>query len=115
MINLENMAKAIKYFCTVTEKKDMPLYWLAFFLLVAKNAEHGITTKEASEEIGMTQGIASRTVKLMSLYRNPETNQREGLGLLIPLQNDETFRARQKVYLTDKGREIAAKLQEIMK
>lgn len=115
MSNLEKMADAIKYFCAITEKKDMPLYWLAFFLLVAKHGEYGVTTKEASEEIGMTQGIASRTVKLMSLYRNPDTGNREGLGLLIPLQNDETFRARQRVYLTDKGREVAKKLHEIMK
>jgi len=115
MREIAKLAKAFKFLCDVTGKKDIPMYWGTFLLIVAEAGELGITTKEVSEAIDMTQGIASRTVKLMSKFYNPATKEVDGLDLLVALNNDMHYRQRQRVYLTDHGKQVVEQLKKILK
>lgn len=114
MQSVNKLIKALKFMCETLGKKDVPLYWVVLILLVYEAGEMGTTTKEASEAINMTQGIASRTVKLLSRYVNPVTNQLDGFGILVALQNDLHHRHRQRIYLTDHGKQIVAEMLRIM-
>lgn len=104
-MNLTKMSEALHSIRNDIGKKEMPIYWLEFILLVYKSGEDGITTIEASNSLGMTQGIASRMVKLMSKYHNPKTKESDGLDIL-ETKPDLKFRHRQRVVLTEKGKEI---------
>ncbi len=59
---LNKIIDVLGFVRVVIGKKDMPIYWLELFLKVAEHGEFGVTTKEIADELGMTQGIASRTV-----------------------------------------------------
>ena len=114
MKSVSRLIKALKFMCETLGKKDVPLYWVVLILLVHEAGDLGTTTKEASEAINMPQGIASRTVKLLSRYVNPVTNQLDGFDILVALQNDLHHRHRQRIYLTDHGKQVVAELLRIM-
>lgn len=114
MRTIDNTIKALQYLCNTLGKKDIPLYWVMLILLVAESGSNGTTTKEVAENINMSQGIASRTVKLLSKYVNPVTKQLEGLGILVALQNDLHYRHRQRIYLTEHGKQMVEKLTSIL-
>jgi DNA-binding MarR family transcriptional regulator len=103
---LNKIIDVLVFIREVVGKKDMPLYWVEFFLKVAEHGEIGVTTREVAAELGMTQGIASRTVKLMSRHLNPKTKTIEGFDLLVAVNNDMVHRHRQRVYLSDHGKKI---------
>ena len=94
------------------DKKDAPVYWLEFFLLVAEMGEEGITTVDASEIIGITQGIASRIVKIFSRYPNPVTGKTEGYDLIVEAR-DSVYRQRQRVFLSEHGKKLIARIAGI--
>lgn len=101
---------ALKFMCEMLGKKDVPLYWVVLVLIVYEAGEIGITTKEAAEAINMTQGIASRTVKLLSRYVDPTTGEVAGHDILIALQNDIHYRHRQRIYLTEHGKHVVKEM-----
>ena len=93
------------------------MYWVEFFINVGESGEKGILTKELSEEMGITQGIASRMVKLLSTFKevNPETGISEvkGQGLFMTYPDDE-YRHRQRVRLSSKGKDIFIKVLRML-
>jgi DNA-binding MarR family transcriptional regulator len=120
-MKLAEMRKAIRSIQEDIDKKEMPLYWFEFLLMVAEAGDKGILTKEASQTLGMTQGIASRMVRLLSRYHKSEKehesngrnkmnnsdnadrdNDYEGLDILQTRQ-DLHYRHQQRVFLTEKG------------
>jgi len=109
MTNLSYLVKSISVLRKEIDKKDVPATWLEFFLLVAEAGEAGITTKEVSERVGVTQGVGSRTVKLLSQYYNHTTGETDGLDLLVTV-SDQVHRHRQRVLLSEKGKGIIAKV-----
>jgi len=114
MKSVSKLVNALKFMCEVLGKKEVPLYWVILILLVYNAGERGTTTKEASEAINMTQGIASRTVKILSRYVNPVSNQLAGFDILVALRNDLHHRHRQRIYLTDHGKQVVAELLRVM-
>ena len=113
--HIDNLTKALEYLKDTIGKKDMPLYWVELLLRVAASGDKGVTTKEVAEVVGMTQGIASRTVKLLPHYYNTVTEQWEGHNILHALQNDPIHRHRQRIYLTEHGKYIIDGLVRILK
>lgn len=111
---LNKIIDVLRFVRETIGKKDMPLYWLELFLKVAEHGEFGVTTKEIAEELGMTQGIASRTVKLMSRYVNPKTKQCEGFDLLVSVKNDMIHRHRQRLYLSEHGKQVVEQIWKIL-
>lgn len=111
---LADLSLALKTLRTEIDKKDIPLIWVEFFLLVAASKDKGIRTQEVQKELGMTQGIASRMVKLMSRYIDPDTKQYAGADIFTTLPDHE-YRHQQRVFLSTKGKEIARKIEAIMK
>lgn len=113
-MSVHNLVRALNFLCDAIGKKDIPLYWVTLILLVYEAGEKGITTKEASESINMTQGIASRTVKLLSRYLNANTKQLDGFDILVALQNDLENRQRQRIYLSEHGKQIVKEMLKIL-
>ena len=107
IVTFTNLREAINAIRTAfgDDKKDMPLSWAELLLLVAERGDEGITTKEIYETLNMSQGIASRTVKLMSTYYDKQTEQVDGYDLLS-IHQDMVYRHRQRVRLTPKGWDI---------
>lgn len=97
----------------IGDKKDMPVYWLEFFLLVSQAGPRGVTTKEVAEEIGMGQPIASRMVKLLSRYPDPVTKKMEGADIYVTFLDHE-YRHRTRVALSAKGQRIAAHIKKYL-
>lgn len=107
------LATTLKTLRSEIDKKDIPLIWVEFFLLVAATKDKGIRTQEVQKELGMTQGIASRMVKLMSTYMDPVSRTMQGYNVFTTLPDHE-YRHQQRVYLSSKGKAIAAKVESIM-
>lgn len=105
--------KALRLLRDEIGKKDMPVYWLEFFLMVAEAGETGATTKEIADQIEMGQGIASRMVKLLSRYYDHETGMMAGADLfsIVP---DHIHRHRQRVFLSEHGKAVAKKIEEYL-
>lgn len=92
-------------------QKTLPAYFLDFFMLTAAAGEKGITTIELSEQTGLSQSLASRTVKMLSTYKIDDVTR--GPGLVVK-GYDEEFQHRQRIFLSPKGRKLAAKLKKLM-
>lgn len=112
-MSVEKLRHAIHHIQSEIGKKELPAYWIEFLLLVAEKGDEGITTKEAAEILDMTQGIASRTVKLMTKHYNPATKEVEGFDVLTTTQDME-YRHRMRVYLTEKGKKIVEEAVRFM-
>jgi DNA-binding MarR family transcriptional regulator len=109
--DLYELSKTIGILREAVGKKDIPAIWLEFFLRVADAGEKGIRTQELIHDLDMTQGIASRTVKLLSRYYNTVTEQSEGYDLLVTAP-DFYYRKQQRVFLSDRGKIIAGEIIE---
>ena len=124
---LTDMRKAIRSIQEDIGRKETPLYWFEFLLIVAEAGDKGVLTKDAANTLGMSQGIASRMVRLLSRYhkkpkgheskdRNNENNTDnayrdndfEGLDILQTSQ-DLLYRHQQRVFLAEKGIKIMKK------
>lgn len=108
MADIHQLRRCMCLLRTAVSKKPVPAYWLEFFLLVAETGEEGITTLDAGESIGMTPGIASRTVKLLSKYTD-ETGKLVGPDLFV-IVPDHIHRQRMRIFLSKNGKKLAAKL-----
>ena len=95
-------------------KEDLPTSWLEFFLLVAISGDEGVTTMEVCDGIGMAQAPASRMVKIMSTYLDPKTRSSAGLGIYTTFPDHE-YRHRQRVILTQKGKDIIKAAERLLK
>ena len=104
-VNLDKLCLALNSIRTSINIKAIPLYWVEFLLIVAKSGDKGITTMEVCKELGMTQGIASRLVKMMSLHLDSKTKEIKGNDLL-QTEQDLEFPHRQRVLLSAKGKQI---------
>lgn len=113
MKSASKLIKALKFISETLDKKDVPLYWVTLVLTVYEAGDKGVTTKEAAEDIDMTQGIASRTVKLLSRYIDASGNLVR-FDLLVAMQNDLHHRHRQRIYLTEHGKNVVEAMLRIM-
>lgn len=95
-------------------KKDLPIDWLEFFLKVAEHGDLGVATREVAASLGMSQGNASRTVKMMSRYINKKTKECDGLDLIVAVHNDMVFRQRQRVYLSNHGKQVVEQIWKLL-
>lgn len=107
-------SKALRTLRLAVGKKDIPAIWLEFFLIVADAEPKGITTQEVIEELDLTQGIASRIVKMLSKYYDPIKKEQAGYDLFVTAP-DHFYRHRQRVFLSDFGKSVATKLMEHFK
>lgn len=112
-MSLDKLQQAICHIRTEIDKKDMPAYWIEFLLIVADAGDDGITTVEAAKLINMTQGIASRTVKLLSSYYD-ETNKVLTGPQILKTKTDLQHRHRQRVLLSEKGKQMMEEVKRIM-
>ncbi len=92
---------------------DFPSQHLLLFLTVANN--EGITMPQLEEELGIQQGVVSRSVKKLSLYMREPTAQELNDGLvekkkaghdLLRVEPDLYNRKVHAVYLTKRGKDI---------
>ena len=109
--DLACLLKALRH--EIGHSKDIPTYWLEYFLLVAASGDRGIRTIEIQKELDMVQGIASRLEKLMSLHLNKKTHKMEGLDIFEP-QQDHEYRHQKRLFLSKKGRGILEKLEDYL-
>ena len=124
---INKLRQAIHHIQSEIGKKEMPAYWIEFLLLVAEAGDEGITTKKTVETLGMSQGIASRIVKLMSdcyfekdfKAQYDKSNEDtplvrfEGYGLL-KTESDLVHRHRQRLFLSEKGKRIVEEAVSFM-
>lgn len=71
------------------------------------------TIHELHQELGIPQGSVSRNVKKLSVYRNRETGEKGGYGLLHT-ERDLDYPNRVAVTLTALGREVKENLMRIL-
>jgi len=113
MKNIERMMRGIQYLGDIFENQAAPLNWAVMFLTVGTAGDGGTTTKELTEIVGVSQGIVSRTVRVMSRSYNPQADCIEGMDL-IRTEQDMFNRHRQRVFLSEKGKVVFKKLTEIL-
>ena len=113
MSSLKKLIKAAQFLGDAFGKNEAPLNWVIFLLTVAETGDKGITAPELAIEVGVSQGIISRTTKLMTSSYNPAAKQIIGLDLL-KTEQDFYYRNRQRVYLSEHGKAVVARLKEIM-
>lgn len=113
MQNAMKMVKAVSILQKAISKRDVPVTWIHLLILVADAGEKGITAVELTKEIGIVQGIVSRTVKVLSTYYNPTTKQMEGAALLF-VTPDPIYRHRYSIILTTQGKKVMKKFEEAL-
>ena len=112
--NAADLATALKVLRSEIGKKDIPAHWVEFLLMVAAAGPKGVTTKEVADCIGMSQGISSRTVRVLSRYPDAESRKQMGYDMLVTVPDYE-YRHRQRVFLSAKGEHIFKKLDRYFK
>lgn len=71
------------------------------------------TIHELHQELGMPQGSVSRNVKKLSVYKDRETGEKGGYGLLHT-ERDLDYPNRVAVTLTPLGREVKEHLLKVL-
>ena len=90
-------------------KKDMPASWVQIFFVVADAGNNGVLTTELIREMKMSGPVLSVILKKMSLYPGSDGGKIEGPDLFNSAK-DLKHRARQRVFLSEKGRLLASGL-----
>lgn len=98
---------------TFNQGNNVPATWVEMFLMVMSAKNKGVRSQEIKDELGMTQGIVSRAVSILSLTFNPETKQMEGMDI-FDKQLDHIYKHQVRVFLSKEGKALAAKVEKIM-
>lgn len=106
-MSLDKVLRAIEALRSIDP--DMPTQTASVFLTVAAN--EGMKVSDA-ERLGLTRESASRNVKLLSGYTQ-RGNGKPGLGLIEYRVLESDYRVK-VLYLTEAGREMRARLAEIV-
>lgn len=107
--NIEKLQEASRIIYSYT-KRDLVGTQLVIYLSVCNH--EGINMTDLAAELDMPQGSLSRNVKKLSQYKNKHGN-RAGFDL-IEAKPDFDNRRTLALYLTDKGRELRAKLEKCL-
>ena len=98
-------------------KKDIPAYWMEFFLAVASTGEKGGTVHDITNKIGMQQAIASRVVSILGEGVYIDTRDKvtkTGVGLFSTSYDDPHYRHRKTIRLAPKGKALLQKLEDML-
>lgn len=104
--NYRTLLSAIDVFSS--ERATMPMQYIRTFLLVA--LKEGKTVGEYATEADVSPSVMSRHIADLGLRTR---GLQDGLGLLMTKQKLENMREH-AVYLTDKGRALAHKLDRLL-
>ncbi|BCS54101.1 hypothetical protein [Geobacter sp. SVR] len=104
-------AKALGTLRRAVGKDDIPAVWLEFFIAVVQHGEAGVTTQELIGELGMSQGNASRIVKILSRFYNHHKKESDGLDLIVTAP-DPHYRHRQRLFVSEHGKAVVAELKK---
>lgn len=87
---------------------DLPIQYALSFLTIAQN--EGLSIRDLSERLGIAQSSASRNVAALSRWHS---FGKEGLDL-VRAEEDPRERRRKIVTLTEKGRDMAGRLADLL-
>lgn len=87
---------------------DLPIQYALSFLTIAQN--EGLSIRDLSERLGIAQSSASRNVAALSKWHS---FGKEGHDL-VQAEEDPRERRRKIITLTDKGRDLAAQLADLI-
>lgn len=104
--NYRTLLAAIDAFAS--ERATLPMQYIRTFLLVA--LKEGKTVGEYATEADVSPSVMSRHIADLGVRTR---GMQPGLGLLITKQNLENLREH-AVYLTDKGRALAHKIDRTL-
>jgi DNA-binding MarR family transcriptional regulator len=102
--SLRSMLLALQPFLEL--RKDMPLQYFVSFLMVAVN--EGLSLTEYAERAGVSQSVMLRHI--FDIGEGDRT-MKEGFGLVFRKQDPVDLRT-WRVFLTDKGRAVARRMQQ---
>jgi DNA-binding MarR family transcriptional regulator len=94
-------------------KRDLPLTWIELLLKVAEAGDRGAHSPDLAKEIGVAQGVISRTVKLLSTHWDEEAGKMIGPDL-VTMSPDPVHRHRLAIRLTKKGKALITKIEEAL-
>lgn len=91
---------------------EMQLQTVLAFVLVAHKQSQGstVTIKEIGEMLGVTSASASRNVAALTNYSR---HRKEGHDLITTYENPE-FRVEKFIELTDKGKALVTRLENVL-
>ena len=92
---------------------NIPATWIETFILVAAAKDKGVRSQEIKDTLGMTQGIVSRMLTLLSLKFNADTKEMEGLDI-YDKQLDYEYKHQVRVFLSEEGKALAAKVEALL-
>lgn len=87
---------------------DLPIQYALSFLTIAQN--EGLSIRELSERLGIAQSSASRNVAALSKWHSFGKAGHD----LVQAEEDPRERRRKIITLTDRGRELAAQLSDLI-
>jgi DNA-binding MarR family transcriptional regulator len=92
---------------------NVPATWVEAFIMVYASGSEGIRAQELIEQTGVSQGIISRMISLLSLSFNPETKKMEGKDI-FKKELDNEYRHQVRIFLSKEGKALAAKIEAII-
>jgi len=92
---------------------NVPSTWIEMFIMVMASNGKGVRAQEVKEQLGMSQGIVSRAVTLLSLNFNPETKKMEGKDIYVK-ELDLEYKHQVRIFLSKEGKALAAKVEAII-
>ncbi|WP_114393383.1 MarR family winged helix-turn-helix transcriptional regulator [Oleisolibacter albus] len=87
---------------------DLPIQYALSFLTIAQN--EGLSIRDLSERLGIAQSSASRNVAALSKWHSFGKAGHD----LVQAEEDPRERRRKIITLTDKGRELARQLADLL-
>lgn len=87
---------------------DLPIQYALSFLTIAQN--EGLSIRDLSERLGIAQSSASRNVAALSKWHSFGKAGHD----LVQAEEDPRERRRKIITLTERGRELATQLSELI-
>jgi len=92
---------------------NVPATWIEMFIMVMTSNGKGVRAQEVKDTLGMSQGIVSRAVSLLSLNFNPETKKMEGKDIYVK-ELDLEYKHQVRIFLSKEGKALAAKVGKLL-
>lgn len=104
--NIDTLLESLEAFRALDP--DMPIQYATSFLYICRY--EGLSIKELMDLIGLVQSSTSRNVAALAEWQKFE---KPGLGL-VQTTEDPKDRRKKTIELTEKGKEVLAKLNSVM-
>lgn len=92
---------------------NVPATWVEAYLLIYAAGDKGVRAQELKEITGVSQGIMSRMIGILSLTFNPETKAMEGKDI-FKKELDNYHLHQVRVFLSKEGKALAKKVEKLM-